>query len=58
MHDMIGSAGMLRGWVSVWTMQIVWMLAMLTVSVGAVAVAELLMDARARRGGGGDEPFA
>jgi len=52
MHDMIGSAGMLRGWVSVWTMQAVWMLAMLTVSVGAVAVAELLSDARGRRRGG------
>ncbi len=49
MHDMIGSAGMLRGWIAMWTTEMLWLLASLTVSVGAVAVAELLMAARARR---------
>jgi hypothetical protein len=48
MHDMIGSAGMLRGWVAVWTTHMLWLLAVLTVSVGAAAVAELLIGARAR----------
>jgi hypothetical protein len=43
MHDMIGSAGMLRGWVAVWTTHMLWLLAVLTVSVGAAAVAELLI---------------
>jgi hypothetical protein len=42
MHDMIGSAGMLRGWVDVWTAHMLWLLATLTVSVGAVALVELL----------------
>jgi hypothetical protein len=39
MHDMIGSAGMLRGWIAMWT----------TVSVGAAAAAEVLIVARTRR---------
>ena len=43
MHDMIesvmvGSAGMLRGWVEVWTTHMLWLLATLTVSVGAGAL--------------------
>ena len=43
MHDMIesvmvGSAGMLRGWVEVWTTHMLWLLATLTVSVGAWAL--------------------
>jgi hypothetical protein len=42
MHDMIGSAGMLRGWVDVWTAHMLWLLATLTVSIGAVALVELL----------------
>ena len=50
MHDMIGSAGMLRGWISMWTSQMLWLLGSLTVSVGAAAVAELLITTRARRG--------
>jgi hypothetical protein len=49
MHDMIGSAGMLRGWVAMWTTQMLWLLASLTVSVGTVALAEMLITARARR---------
>jgi len=40
MHDMIGSAGMLRGWIAMWTTQAFWLFASLTVSVGAAAVAE------------------
>jgi hypothetical protein len=42
MHDMIGSASMLRGWLDVWTAHILWLLATLTVSVGAAALVELL----------------
>ena len=43
MHDAIGTAGMLRGWVAIWTVQMVWPLLALTVSLGAMAIAEALM---------------
>ena len=43
MHDMIGSAGMLGGWVDVWTTHMLWLLAPLIVSVGAGALAKLLI---------------
>jgi hypothetical protein len=49
MHDMIGSAGMLRGWVAVWTLQMVWFAATMTVTVGATAMLELLFTGHARR---------
>ena len=49
MHDAIGTAGMLRGWVAIWTVQMVWPLLVLAVSLGATAIAEALMDARAQR---------
>ena len=49
MHDVIGSAGMLRGWVTVWTTQMLWLLAALTVSVSAAVMAELLIARRTRR---------
>ena len=49
MHDMIGSAGMLRGWITMWTTQSLWLLASLTLSIGAAAVAEHLIVARNRR---------
>ena len=42
MQDMIGSAGMLRGWVEVWSAHVLLLLATLTVSVGAAALVELL----------------
>jgi hypothetical protein len=48
MHDMIGSAGMLRGWVAVWTLQMVWFAALMTVTVGATAMLELLFTGHAR----------
>jgi len=48
MHDAIGTAGMLRGWVAIWTVQMVWPLLALTVSLGATAIAEALM-ARSQR---------
>ena len=41
MHDMIGSAGMLRGWVDVWTTHVLWLLATLTLSLGVAACVEL-----------------
>jgi hypothetical protein len=50
MHDVLGSAGMLRGWIAMWT-QMLWLLASLTLSIGAVAVFELVVTARSRRGG-------
>ncbi len=50
MHDIIGSAGMLRGWVTVWTMQMLWLFASLTVAVGVVGIVETLVaDYRRRR---------
>ncbi len=49
MHDIIGSAGMLRGWVTVWTMQMLWLFASLTVAVGVVGVVETIVDEYRRR---------
>ena len=49
MHDMIGSAGMLRGWMAMWSTGMLWLLGSFTLSVGAAAIAELLIAARARR---------
>jgi hypothetical protein len=49
MHDMIGCAGMLRGWVAVWTMQMLWLFASLTVAVGVVGVLETLVARYHRR---------
>jgi hypothetical protein len=49
MHDMIGSAGMLRGWVAVWTMQMLWLFASLTAAVGVVGVLETLVARYHRR---------
>lgn len=49
MHDVIGSAGMLRGWVTMCTTQMLWLLAALAVSVGTAAAVELLITRRARR---------
>ncbi len=43
MHDVIGSAGMLRGWVAVWTLQMLWLFVALTVSVGVLAAVEFLI---------------
>ena len=60
MHDVVGSAGMLRGWVDVWTTHIVWLLATLTVSVGAGGLVELLITEhrRAVRDGAAPVPLA
>jgi hypothetical protein len=55
---MIGSAGMLRGWVAMWTMQMLWLLATLTLSVGAMAVGELLISVRNRLYGCQDPALA
>lgn len=46
MHDVIGSAGMLRGWLEIWTTQMLWLLATLVVSVGSAVAAEELLAAR------------
>ena len=46
MHDMIGSAGMLRGWVDVWTTHMLWLLATLTLSLGGAAGVELVATHR------------
>jgi hypothetical protein len=42
MHDVIGSAGMLRGWVEVWSAHMLLLLVTLIVSVGAAALVEFL----------------
>jgi len=49
MHDAIGTAGMLRGWVSIWTTQMAWLVVALAVSIGTMVVVEALIAARARR---------
>jgi len=49
MHDILGNAGMLRGWATMWTLQIIWLLAALTGSVGIVALAEQVFKGRGRR---------
>lgn len=49
MHDMLGSAGMLRGWIAMWTMQMLWFVLAMTVTVGATAIGELLHDGYVRR---------
>ncbi len=49
MYDMIGSAGMLRGWVAVWTMQMLWLFASLTVAVGVVGIVDTLVAEYRRR---------
>ncbi len=45
MHDYIGGAGMLRGWIALWT-DMLWLLAIMTAAIGAMAVIELLIEAR------------
>ena len=47
MHDVIGSAGMLRGWIALLTTHMLWLLATLTVSVGTAAVGRAV-DRRTR----------
>ena len=41
MHDMIGSTGMLRGWVELWSAHMLLLLVTLIVSIGAAALVEL-----------------
>jgi hypothetical protein len=43
MHDVTGSAGMLRGWIAVWTMQMLWLFASLTIAMGVLALVEALV---------------
>ena len=49
MHDTIGSAGLLRDWAAMWTMQMVWLVTMMSVTVGATAMAELLFTGHTQR---------
>jgi hypothetical protein len=49
MHDILGHAGMLRGWVAVWTMQLLWLLASLTIAVGGWAIVESMVSEYRRR---------
>src|SRR5580658_1317675 len=49
-NDMIGSAGMLRGWTMLWRMELIWLLPMLLVSVMVIAqVEKLIWSWRLRR---------
>jgi hypothetical protein len=49
MHDVIGSAGMLRGWIALLTYGLTLFTATMTLTVGAVAIAELLITSRSNR---------
>ena len=49
MHDVMGNAGMLRGWISIWTMQMIWFVAAMSVAIGVAAMAELLVTRRGQR---------
>lgn len=49
MHDVIGSAGMLRGWIALLTNGLILFTATMTLTVGAVAIAELLITTRSDR---------
>jgi hypothetical protein len=42
-NDMIGSAGMLRGWTMLWRMELMWLLPVLLVSVMVFAQVEKLI---------------
>jgi hypothetical protein len=43
-NDMIGFAGMLRGWKMLWHMELVWLLPALLVSVTVAALMEMLIS--------------
>jgi hypothetical protein len=43
-NDAIGYAGMLRGWITLWQMQLTWLLPMLVVSVAVVTLVGLLVS--------------
>jgi hypothetical protein len=49
MHDVIGSAGMLRGWIALMTDGLIVFIATMTLTVGAVAITELLITTRTKR---------
>ena len=49
MHDLVGGAGMLRGWVAVWSMQMLWLLPAMALAVASAALVELLFTTRAAR---------
>jgi hypothetical protein len=49
-NDMIGSAGMLRGWTMLWRMELMWLLPMLLVSVIVIVqVEKVIWSWRLRR---------
>jgi hypothetical protein len=48
MHDIIGNSGMLRGWISIWLMQMVWLFVAMVAAIGVTAVAELLHHSATR----------
>lgn len=50
MHDLVGNSGMLRGWIAVWTMQMVWLFVALVIAVGATAILELMLTGRREPG--------
>jgi hypothetical protein len=49
MHDVMGNAGMLHGWIAIWTMQMVWLVTAMIVAAGVTATAELLITRRGHR---------
>jgi hypothetical protein len=46
MNDMIGCAGMLQGWTTLWQTELMWLLPTLVVAVGVVALMESVIRSR------------
>jgi hypothetical protein len=46
MNDMIGCAGMLQGWATLWQAELMWLLPMFVVAVCAVALMESVIRSR------------
>jgi hypothetical protein len=46
MNDMIGCAGMLHGWTTIWQTELMWLLPTFAASVGVVALMEFVIRSR------------
>jgi hypothetical protein len=49
MHDMMAEAGMLRGWVMLWNMELMWLLFGTVLVVAAGALIEVVVAIRGHR---------
>jgi hypothetical protein len=48
MNDMIGCAGMLHGWTTIWLTELMWVVPTFVMAVGMVAVMEFVIRSRTR----------